>query len=106
MIAKYQVSRRLTLPRIPARRCRCHHADDWSRHMQGPPDVCQVGLLHVRRGACTAPDTSYAASAVLAREKTLVMLVPRVVMIVMATIEMSTMISAYSTRPWPLPLLR
>ena len=39
-----------------------------------------------------------------AREKTLVMLAPRVVMITIETIEISTMISAYSTRPCPLPV--
>ena len=45
-----------------------------------------------------------AVSAVLAAEKTLVMLPPSAVIITIETIEISTMISAYSTRPWPLPV--
>ena len=52
--------------------------------------------------SAAVPRTYGAVSAVLAVEKTLVMLPPRVVMMTMETIEMRTMINAYSTRPWPL----
>jgi len=45
-----------------------------------------------------------ATSAAFAFEKTLVMLPPSVVTMTIDTIEISTMISAYSTRPWPLPV--
>jgi hypothetical protein len=75
------------------------------RHAEGPPGCCQGGLPMPVAAAGAAECGDYGeTSEVFALEKTLVMLVPSVVMMTIETIEIRTMISAYSTRPWPLPV--
>ena len=71
---------------------------------ESPFGNCRMGSLLVGCGEPFAARYYGEVSEVLAFEKTLVMLPPSVVMMTMETIEIRTMISAYSTRPWPLPV--